>query len=83
MVFLAKGIEEYMLPCLNKKLFGFECLGCGLQRSIVLLFKFTCNDILRKISAVFNDDSILNDATCLPIVAIIFANSYSKVNNPF
>ena len=28
-----------MLPCLNKKLFGLECMGCGLQRSIVLLFK--------------------------------------------
>ena len=39
MIFLAKGIEEYMLPCLNKKLFGLECMGCGLQRSIVLLFK--------------------------------------------
>ena len=32
-------IEKYMLPCLNKKLFGIECLGCGLQRSIVLLFQ--------------------------------------------
>ncbi len=30
--------EEYMLPCLNKKLFGFECMGCGLQRSLSLLF---------------------------------------------
>lgn len=30
--------EQYMLPCLNKKLFGFECMGCGLQRSIALLF---------------------------------------------
>ncbi len=28
-----------MLPCLNKKLFGIDCLGCGLQRSIALLFK--------------------------------------------
>lgn len=32
-------MEEYMLPCLNKKLFGFECLGCGLQRSLFLIFK--------------------------------------------
>lgn len=31
--------EEYMLPCLNKKLFGLECMGCGLQRSVVLIFK--------------------------------------------
>ncbi len=28
-----------MLPCLNKKLFGIDCLGCGMQRSISLLFK--------------------------------------------
>ena len=39
MYMLAKGLEDYMLPCLNKKLFGYECLGCGLQRSVVLLFK--------------------------------------------
>ncbi|WP_370479555.1 DUF2752 domain-containing protein [Tamlana flava] len=31
-------MEEYMLPCLNKKLFGIECMGCGLQRSIALIF---------------------------------------------
>ncbi|WP_452598389.1 DUF2752 domain-containing protein [Pontimicrobium sp. MEBiC01747] len=29
--------EQYMLPCLNKKLFGFECMGCGLQRSLSFL----------------------------------------------
>lgn len=29
--------EQYMLPCLNKKLFGFDCMGCGMQRSISLL----------------------------------------------
>ena len=28
-----------MLPCLNKKIFGIDCLGCGMQRSIILLFK--------------------------------------------
>ncbi len=32
-------LEKYMLPCLNKKLFGVDCLGCGMQRSIVLLLK--------------------------------------------
>lgn len=29
--------EEYMLPCLNKKLFGLDCMGCGMQRSISLI----------------------------------------------
>ncbi|KAF2517784.1 DUF2752 domain-containing protein [Flavobacterium foetidum] len=33
------NLEKYMIPCLFKKLFGFECLGCGFQRSVFLLFK--------------------------------------------
>ncbi len=28
-----------MLPCMSKKLFGIECLGCGTQRAFVLLLK--------------------------------------------
>ncbi|PWL39191.1 DUF2752 domain-containing protein [Flagellimonas aquimarina] len=31
--------KNYMLPCLNKKLFGFECPGCGMQRSVSLIFQ--------------------------------------------
>lgn len=26
-----------MLPCLNKSIFGIDCLGCGTQRAIVLI----------------------------------------------
>lgn len=33
------SLKEYMLPCLNKKIFGVECPGCGLQRSVSLLFQ--------------------------------------------
>lgn len=32
-------MEDYMLPCLNKELFGIECLGCGIQRATALLFQ--------------------------------------------
>ena len=32
------SFEDFMIPCLNKKLFGFECMGCGMQRSIALIF---------------------------------------------
>ncbi|TXE11807.1 DUF2752 domain-containing protein [Seonamhaeicola algicola] len=32
-------MEEYMLPCLNKKFFGVECFGCGMQRALALIFK--------------------------------------------
>lgn len=32
-------MEEYMLPCTSKQLFGIECMGCGTQRAIALLLK--------------------------------------------
>jgi hypothetical protein len=32
-------MEEYMLPCLNKKLLGFDCFGCGIQRSLAFILK--------------------------------------------
>ena len=31
--------EDYMLPCLWKKHFGIECMGCGMQRSLSLVFQ--------------------------------------------
>ncbi|CAM1333246.1 DUF2752 domain-containing protein [Tenacibaculum aestuariivivum] len=30
-------LNDYMLPCLNKKFFGIDCLGCGIQRALNLL----------------------------------------------
>ena len=32
-------MEEYMLPCLNKEIFGVDCLGCGIQRATAFLFR--------------------------------------------
>lgn len=32
-------MEKYMIPCMNKQLFGLECPGCGTQRALFLLFK--------------------------------------------
>lgn len=31
------AMEEYMLPCMNKSLFGIECFGCGSQRAFLFL----------------------------------------------
>ena len=31
------NVEKYMLPCMNKSLFGIDCIGCGTQRSLLLL----------------------------------------------
>jgi hypothetical protein len=31
-------MEDYLLPCMFKKFFGIDSIGCGIQRSILLLF---------------------------------------------
>jgi prepilin signal peptidase PulO-like enzyme (type II secretory pathway) len=32
------NLNDLMLPCLNKAIFGIECPGCGIQRAISLIF---------------------------------------------
>lgn len=46
--------EEYMLPCLNKKLFGVECMGCGMQRSALLVFKGNFVDAFYMYPAIYS-----------------------------
>jgi len=33
------NIKDYMIPCVNKSLFGVECFGCGTQRALFLISK--------------------------------------------
>ncbi|RNC90302.1 MAG: DUF2752 domain-containing protein [Allomuricauda sp.] len=33
------GLQDYMIPCATKQILGFDCPGCGLQRSALLLLK--------------------------------------------
>ena len=49
-----QALNDYMLPCLNKKLFGVECMGCGLQRSIALIFKGQFIDAFYMYPAVYS-----------------------------
>ena len=72
MLILIKGIEDYMLPCLNKKLFGFECMGCGLQRSLALLIKGEF------ISAFFMYPAIY---TLIALIGFIVVNSFKNFKN--
>lgn len=30
-------LEDYMIPCMNKKIFGMDCMGCGFQRATALI----------------------------------------------
>ena len=38
-ILFLSGMEDYMLPCLNKKFLGVDCPGCGIQRSASLLLQ--------------------------------------------
>jgi len=42
-----------MLPCLFKTLFGIECLGCGFQRSVFLLFQGDFSGAFKMYPAIY------------------------------
>ena len=31
-------MEDLLLPCLNKQIFGLDCYGCGGQRALLMVF---------------------------------------------
>lgn len=46
-------LDKYMIPCVNKKIFGVECLGCGTQRALVLLFRGEFTAAFEMFPAIF------------------------------
>jgi hypothetical protein len=59
------GAKDYMLPCLNKQLFGIDCPGCGLQRSVLLLFKGEFVAAFQMYPAIY---------TLIPLLGIVILN---------
>ncbi len=64
--------EEYMLPCLNKKLFGFECMGCGLQRSLNFLIHGEFIAAFKMYPAIY---------TLIPLGIFIVVSFFYKAKN--
>lgn len=48
------NLEKYMFPCISKTLFGIECLGCGFQRALVLLFQGNFGEALKMYPAIYS-----------------------------
>ena len=46
-------IEKYMIPCMNKKLFGVDCLGCGTQRAFLLILNGEFTAAFRMFPAIY------------------------------
>ena len=64
--------NDYMLPCLNKKLFGVDCLGCGLQRSLLHILKGEFAEAFKMYPAIF---------TIIILVVFILINWKYKFKN--
>lgn len=47
------NIEDFMLSCPSKKFLGVECLGCGAQRAIVLVFQGKFSEAFQMYPAVY------------------------------
>lgn len=63
-------LEDFMLPCLNKKIFGIECPGCGAQRSISLLFHGEFIEAFQMYPATF---------TILPLLGFLLVDNFFKI----
>lgn len=46
-------IDDFMLTCPSKKFLGVECLGCGAQRAVVLVFEGKFAEAFQMYPAVY------------------------------
>ncbi len=65
-------IDNYMLPCLNKKLFGVECPGCGIQRAVALIFEGDFVGAFKMYPAIY---------TLLLLFAFLIINNFYQIKN--
>lgn len=42
-----------MIPCMNKKIFGFDCPGCGIQRAFAMIFRGDFTDAFFMFPAIY------------------------------
>ncbi|MDD3003839.1 DUF2752 domain-containing protein [Flavobacterium sp.] len=46
-------LEDFMIPCMSKKLFGLDCPGCGMQRSFAMLLRGEFADAFYMFPAIY------------------------------
>ena len=66
---MMSSIEDFMLPCLNKQILGFDCLGCGFQRSLFFLIKGNFIEAFKMYPAIY---------TLIPLFLLIGINIFFK-----
>lgn len=48
------SLEDFMLPCLTKQIFGIDCLGCGMQRSALFFIRGDFTAAFHMYPAIFS-----------------------------
>lgn len=46
-------LDDIMFPCLWKKTFNIDCMGCGMQRALVLVFQGEFGAAFRMYPAIY------------------------------
>lgn len=69
-IFLLGIPEKFMLPCLNKKFFGIDCPGCGMQRAVSLLLQGEFTDAFYMYPAIY---------TLIPLAGIAILNYFTNL----
>ncbi|WP_235989331.1 DUF2752 domain-containing protein [Psychroserpens algicola] len=66
--------EDYMLPCLNKKIFGLDCMGCGMQRSIAFILNGDFVAAFHMYPAIYS---------LIALIAVIFINYFRNFKHAY
>ncbi|MEM1256972.1 MAG: DUF2752 domain-containing protein [Bacteroidota bacterium] len=61
------GLQDYMIPCATKQIWGFDCPGCGLQRSVILLMQGDVVGAFHMYPAIF---------ALIPLALVLIANKF-------
>ncbi|MCM4161176.1 DUF2752 domain-containing protein [Antarcticibacterium flavum] len=67
-------MEEFLLPCLNKEIFGLDCYGCGGQRALLLLLKGEFGAAFKLFPPIY---------PILLLLAFVLFNLFYKFKNDF
>ncbi|MCF4102791.1 DUF2752 domain-containing protein [Gillisia sp. M10.2A] len=62
-------MEDFLLPCLNKEIFGIDCYGCGGQRALLLLLEGKFEAAYHMFPAIY---------TLLPLLFLVLFNIFIK-----
>ncbi|MEJ1223398.1 DUF2752 domain-containing protein [Sediminicola sp. 1XM1-17] len=72
LISLLFSLDDFMLPCLNKKFLGIDCPGCGLQRAMALLLHGEFKEAFLMYPAIY---------PLIPLLGFVLYNNFYPVKH--